>query len=114
MNSYTWFILSVGLDPHVVRHPAHFCSLVLYINPPPVDDMRMSPDNETPAVDQLYHQHDLSCLSPHFSTLPVLGCWHMVCVPQLVHRRLSWAGTRDQGRAHSPGDFLQQPCTLQL
>lgn len=48
MNSCTWFILSVG---------------------PPVDDMHMSPDNEIPAVDQLYHEHNVSCLSPHFSTL---------------------------------------------
>lgn len=29
----------------------------------------MSPDNEIPAFDQLCHEHDLSCLSPYFSTL---------------------------------------------
>lgn len=44
--------------------------------------------------------------SPPLIFLPIPGCWHMVCVPQLIHWRLSWASTRDQGRTHSPGDFL--------
>ena len=82
------------------------------LNSQPSDDMFINLNNEilAAAAAQACHEHDLS---PHLS-LPVAGCWHMVRVPQLFHRRLSWAGTRDQGRAHTPGDFLQQPRTLQL
>lgn len=81
--------------------------------PSPMNDVCLSPDNEIPAVNQLYRDHDLAHLTSPLS-FSVSGCRHMVCVPQLFHRRLSWTGTRDQGRAHSPRDFLQQPCTLQL
>lgn len=73
--------------------------------------VRLSPDNESASVDQLYH--DLSSLTS-LLFLPAPGCWHMVCVPQCIHWRLSRAGTRDQGRAHPPGNFLQQPRALQL
>lgn len=71
-------------------------------------------DSKTAAVEQLVaREDDLFHLVSLFLP-PAAGRWHMVCVPQLVHWRLSWPGTRDQSGAHAPGDFLQQPCALQL